>query len=64
MTKLRYCGTTRLSDIVTEQERSLATSTRHRPQGIRKAKSLHTAVFQARDISQHLVETSLSPQLW
>ena len=49
MIKLRYCDKKRRSDIVTEQERSLAISTRHRPShAIRMVKSLRTAVFQAR----------------
>jgi len=49
MTNLWYCDITRRSDIVTEQERSLAISTKHRPShAIRKAKSVHIADFQAR----------------
>jgi len=50
MTKLRYCDITRGSDIATEQERSLAMSTRPRPSHtIRKDKSVRTAAaaFQA-----------------
>jgi len=52
MTKLCYCDTKRWSDIVTEQERSLAISTRHvhRPSHtIRKAKSVCVAAFQVRE---------------
>jgi len=37
VTKLWYCDTTQQSDFVTEQERSLAISTRPRPHAIRKA---------------------------
>ena len=48
MTKLRYCDITRGSDNATEQERSLAMSTRSRPsQAIRKDKIVRTAAFQA-----------------
>ena len=48
MTKLRYCDITRGSDIATEQERSLATSTRPRhSHAIRKDKLVRTAAFQA-----------------
>jgi len=66
MTNLVYCDKTRRLDIVTEQERSNASSTRHRPShAIRKSKSLHTAVFQARRYyGQNLVRTTLSPRLW
>ena len=66
-TNLWYCDKTRRSDIVTEQERSNASSTRHRPShAIRKSKSLHTVVFQVRRryYSQNLVRTTLSPRLW
>jgi len=51
MTKLRYCDKTLESDIVTEQESSLAITTRQCPaHAIRKAKSLHTVLllFQAK----------------
>ena len=53
-------------DIVTEQERYYASSTRHHPShAIRKSKSVHTVVFQARRYySQNLVRTTLSPRLW
>jgi len=62
MTKLQYCDMTRGSDIATEQERSLAMSTRPRPcHAIRKDKLVRTAAFQAS--SQSLVEMSLSPWL-
>jgi len=66
MINLWYCDKTRRSDIVTEQERSNASSTRHRPSHtIRKSKSLYTVVFQARRYySQNLVRTTLSPQQW
>jgi len=65
MTNLWHCDKTRWSDIVTEQERSNTSSTRHRPShAIRKSKSLHTVVFQARrHYSQNLVRTILNPRL-
>jgi len=48
MTTLRHCDITRGSDIATEQERSLAMSTRPRPShAIRKDKFVRTAAFQA-----------------
>jgi len=48
MTKLRYCDITQGSEIATEQERSLAMSTRPRPtHAIRKDKLVRTAAFQA-----------------
>jgi len=48
MTKFRYCDITRGSDIATEQERSLAMSTRPRPShAMRKDKLVRTAAFQA-----------------
>ena len=44
-----YCDTTRRSDIVTKQERSLAKSTRPRPfDALRKFKEVRAAAFQAR----------------
>jgi len=51
MTKLWYCDITRRSDVVKEQARSHAISTRRwrRPfHTTRKAKSVRTAPFQAR----------------
>jgi len=49
VTNLLYREKTRRSDIVTEQERSLAISTRPRPSHvIRKAKSVRATAFQAR----------------
>ena len=48
MTNLLYCDITRGSDIATEQERSLAMSTRPRPShAIRKDKLVRAAAFQA-----------------
>ena len=49
MKKLWYCDTIRQQEIVTEQERSLAISTRPSPShAIRKAKSVKTATFLAK----------------
>jgi len=48
MTKFRYCDIPRGSGIATEQERSVAMSTRPHPsRAIRKDKLVHTAAFQA-----------------
>ena len=64
VTKLRYCDITRGSGIATEQERSLAMSTRPRPSHtIRKDKLVLLLHFRQVDISQSLVEMSLSPWL-
>jgi len=65
MTNLRYCDIIRGSDIATEQERSLAMSTRPRPShAIRKDKLVLLLHFRQVDISQNLVEMSLSLWLW
>jgi len=49
MTNLWYFDITRWSDIVTEQERSLAISSRHRPSHtIGKAETVSTVASQAR----------------
>jgi len=66
MTKLRYCDITRGSDIATEQERSLAMSTRPRlglSHAIRKDKLVLLLHFRQVDIIPNLVEMSLSPWL-
>jgi len=55
MTKLWYCDITRRSDIVTEQERSLAITRRSRPShAIRKVSQSVLLHFRQEDISQNL----------
>jgi len=62
MTNLRYCDITLGSDIATKQERSLALSKRPRPShAIRKDKLVQLLHLRQVDISQNLVEMSLSP---
>jgi len=55
MTKLWYCDITRQSDIVTDQERSLAVATRARPShAIRKVSQSVLLHFRQEDINQNL----------
>jgi len=61
-----YCGTTRRSDILTEEERSIAIFTPP-SHAIRKAKSVRGVLlcFRQEDISYNLVETkSVLMRIW
>jgi len=64
--KLCYCNTTQRSDIATEQERSLAISTK--PHSVRYKKGFVSQFvpmrFRQEDVSQNVVVTSLSQCFW